>query len=126
VLDSPVQYTKNVRPICIPSGHDTYAGQDATVSGWGLLKADGPRVNHNFQTERNRSLNFAHLLIYSQEPCKRLRSKSGLKKNVVTHMWMVLPQQASQTTCYVLDPRVATPAVYVGSNIFPQLKCIKA
>ena len=35
----------NVRPVCLPSGHQKYAGQTATVVGWGSLKENGPQPN---------------------------------------------------------------------------------
>ena len=35
----------NVRPVCLPSGHAKYAGQTATVVGWGSLKENGPQPN---------------------------------------------------------------------------------
>lgn len=36
-LDSPVEFTKQVRPVCLPTGSSTYAGKTATVIGWGSL-----------------------------------------------------------------------------------------
>ena len=44
-MDSPVQYTENVRRVCMASGGQTYAGQQVTVSGWGLLRENGQRVS---------------------------------------------------------------------------------
>ncbi|KAL0278938.1 UNVERIFIED_CONTAM: hypothetical protein PYX00_000614 [Menopon gallinae] len=40
-LDTPVTFTKNIRPICLPSGNQNYAGQPATVIGWGSLRESG-------------------------------------------------------------------------------------
>lgn len=37
-LDSPVQYTKSVRPICLPNNNRNYGGQYGTVIGWGSLR----------------------------------------------------------------------------------------
>ena len=37
-LDSPVAFTKNIRPICLPQGSQNYAGLPATVIGWGSLR----------------------------------------------------------------------------------------
>lgn len=42
-LDSPVTFTKNIRSICLPSGGNLYAGQTATVIGWGSLRESGPQ-----------------------------------------------------------------------------------
>lgn len=42
-LDSPVQYTRTIRPICLPPAGTTtdYAGLTATVIGWGSLRESG-------------------------------------------------------------------------------------
>ncbi|XP_076322007.1 serine protease 42-like [Tachypleus tridentatus] len=38
----PVKFQRNILPICIPSGNNTYVGQNATITGWGRLYEDGP------------------------------------------------------------------------------------
>lgn len=42
-LDSPVQYRRDIRPICMPSGSAGYSGKTATVIGWGSLRESGPQ-----------------------------------------------------------------------------------
>ncbi|CAH1393694.1 unnamed protein product [Nezara viridula] len=42
-LDSPVTFSQNIRAICLPSGGSLYAGQTATVIGWGSLRESGPQ-----------------------------------------------------------------------------------
>lgn len=42
-MDSPVEFTKTVRPICLPSGGKIFNGQSATVIGWGSLRENGPQ-----------------------------------------------------------------------------------
>ena len=37
VLKSPIKYTNTVRPVCLPAGKASYAGEKGTVAGWGLL-----------------------------------------------------------------------------------------
>lgn len=38
-MDSPVPFSRNVRPICLPTaGSRLYSGQSATVIGWGSLR----------------------------------------------------------------------------------------
>lgn len=37
-MDSPVAFTKKIKPICLPTGGATYAGKTATVIGWGSLR----------------------------------------------------------------------------------------
>ncbi|XKL64493.1 hypothetical protein PGB90_004579 [Kerria lacca] len=41
-LDSPVTFSKNVRPICLPAGKTAYSGRMGTVIGWGSLREMGP------------------------------------------------------------------------------------
>jgi len=43
VMDSPVTYANNIRPICLASGGN-FEGESVTVTGWGLLRENGPRV----------------------------------------------------------------------------------
>ncbi|XP_060844575.1 transmembrane protease serine 9-like [Rhopalosiphum padi] len=42
-LDKPVKFDKQVHPICLPTSRSMYAGQTATVIGWGSLKESGPQ-----------------------------------------------------------------------------------
>lgn len=37
-LDSPVQYSKAVRPICLPTTTKSYGGSYGIVAGWGSLR----------------------------------------------------------------------------------------
>lgn len=37
-LESPVQYSRSVRPICLPSINKAYSGTWGVVSGWGSLR----------------------------------------------------------------------------------------
>lgn len=37
-LDSPVQYTQTVRPICLPNSADNFGGRTGVVIGWGSLR----------------------------------------------------------------------------------------
>lgn len=40
-LDSPVQYTPHIVPICLPGSDDLLIGENATVTGWGRLSEGG-------------------------------------------------------------------------------------
>ena len=53
VLKSPVKYTDTVKPICLPEGNSSYAGEKGTVVGWGLLGYGGssPKVLQELTTE---------------------------------------------------------------------------
>lgn len=37
-MDSPVTFTQQVRPICLPTGDALYSGITGTVIGWGSLR----------------------------------------------------------------------------------------
>lgn len=37
-LNDPVEFTEQIRPICLPSGSQLYSGKYATVIGWGSLR----------------------------------------------------------------------------------------
>merc|ERR1711963_970390 len=43
VLKKPFKFTETVRPICLPSGRNTYEGKKGTGVGWGLLREGGSR-----------------------------------------------------------------------------------
>ncbi|XP_072756072.1 uncharacterized protein [Anoplolepis gracilipes] len=42
-LSEPVEFTEQIRPICLPSGSQLYQGKTATVIGWGSLRESGPQ-----------------------------------------------------------------------------------
>ncbi|XP_052759016.1 proclotting enzyme-like isoform X2 [Galleria mellonella] len=42
-LDQTVPFTKNIHPVCLPSGGKAYSGLIATVIGWGSLRESGPQ-----------------------------------------------------------------------------------
>lgn len=42
-LESPIQYTRSVRPICLPTSAKNYGGQYGMVAGWGSLRENGPQ-----------------------------------------------------------------------------------
>lgn len=37
-MDSPVQYSKAVKPICLPHSSDHFGGRNGVVIGWGSLR----------------------------------------------------------------------------------------
>jgi transmembrane protease serine 6 len=39
VLDRPVQYKDNIKPICLPQKDASFLGRMAYVAGWGALQA---------------------------------------------------------------------------------------
>jgi|ERR1719414_596935 len=50
-LSQPVTFSQSVSPACLPGGSQDYAGQVATVSGWGTLSSGGnqPTVLNDVQ-----------------------------------------------------------------------------
>lgn len=49
-LESPVQYTANIRPICLPRTGQQYGGSFGTVIGWGSLRESKYRLNHKLHS----------------------------------------------------------------------------
>ena len=43
-LSEPVEFTEQIRPICLPTGSQLYSNQDATVIGWGSLRESKSNV----------------------------------------------------------------------------------
>ncbi|XP_062416331.1 transmembrane protease serine 2-like [Pungitius pungitius] len=68
-LNSPLQITSTVRPVCLPnSAIDLSAGRQAWITGWGSLRSSGPSPDH---------LNQAEVTIYSRETCNRAQVFDG-------------------------------------------------
>lgn len=44
-MDSPVTFTHQVRPICLPTGNALYSGITGTVIGWGSLREGGCMIS---------------------------------------------------------------------------------
>ncbi|KAL1492965.1 hypothetical protein ABEB36_011121 [Hypothenemus hampei] len=43
-LDSPIEFSSNIRPVCLPSpGGRDWAGSTGTVIGWGSIRESGPQ-----------------------------------------------------------------------------------
>ena len=62
-LEVPVDFSKHphVRPICLPSGSDTYAGYAAMVSGWGMTGNTSPTSKVLLETD---------VTVLSNQQCK--------------------------------------------------------
>ncbi|KAL4702949.1 hypothetical protein ACJJTC_008727 [Scirpophaga incertulas] len=75
-LDQPVKFTKNIRPVCLPSGGRAYAGQMATVIGWGSLRESGPQPS---------TLQEVTIPIWSNSDC-RLKYGAAAPGGIVDHM----------------------------------------
>lgn len=42
-LDSPVTFSKTIRPVCLPSGESSFSQLTGVVVGWGSLRENGPQ-----------------------------------------------------------------------------------
>ncbi|VVD01337.1 unnamed protein product [Leptidea sinapis] len=86
-LDQPVSFTKNIRPICLPSGGRAYAGTVATVIGWGSLRESGPQPS---------VLQEVSIPIWTNSEC-RLKYGSAAPGGIVDHM--LCAGKASMDSC---------------------------
>ncbi|PNF21283.1 hypothetical protein B7P43_G02141 [Cryptotermes secundus] len=64
-MDSPITFTQQVRPICLPTGSALYSGTTGTVIGWGSLREGGHQPD---------TLQEVNVLIWTNDAC---RSKYG-------------------------------------------------
>ena len=44
-LETPARISSTVKPVCLPTFHDSYEGQSVTVTGWGILSEQGGQPN---------------------------------------------------------------------------------
>lgn len=86
-IDQPVTFTKNIRPICLPSGGRAYAGLIATVIGWGSLRESGPQPS---------ILQEVSIPIWSNAEC-RLKYGAAAPGGIVEHM--LCAGKASMDSC---------------------------
>ncbi|XP_013176913.1 PREDICTED: proclotting enzyme-like isoform X2 [Papilio xuthus] len=86
-LDKPVKFSKTIRPICLPSGNRAYAGQVATVIGWGSLRESGPQPS---------VLQEVSIPIWQNGEC-RLKYGSAAPGGIVDHM--ICAGKASMDSC---------------------------
>ncbi|KAK5639144.1 hypothetical protein RI129_011636 [Pyrocoelia pectoralis] len=87
-LDSPVVFTHQVRPICLPqTTGDTHAGKTATVIGWGSIRESGPQPS---------VLQEVSIPIWSNNDC-RTKYGPAAPGGIVEHM--LCAGQASRDSC---------------------------
>jgi len=63
-LDTPIEFSYAIRPICLPQFQRNYTGQTGIVTGWG-------RVNET--SNISPSLRQAHVPIYSNRDCRKTK-----------------------------------------------------
>jgi secreted trypsin-like serine protease len=88
-LDSPVTFTNMIRPICLPTGADLYAGSTATVVGWGSLRESGPQPS---------VLQEVSISIWTNSEC-RTKYGSAAPGGIVEHF--ICAGQAGKDSCSV-------------------------
>ncbi|KAL3289479.1 hypothetical protein HHI36_022902 [Cryptolaemus montrouzieri] len=86
-LDSPVTFTHQVRPICLPSAGNDFAGTTATVIGWGSLRENGPQPS---------VLQEVNIPIWRNSDC-RLKYGHAAPGGIVDHM--LCAGQAAMDSC---------------------------
>ncbi|XP_019871299.1 proclotting enzyme-like [Aethina tumida] len=86
-LDSPVEFTKNIRPVCLPSSGRDFAGQTGTVIGWGSLRESGPQPA---------ILQEVNIPIWSNRDCRQKYGHAA-PGGIVDHM--LCAGQASKDSC---------------------------
>jgi hypothetical protein len=81
-MKEPVPATyEHIRPVCLPSGHQTYANEMGTVVGWGSLRVR----NKKLQPLSNISMHFFYL--------------EKLFKNVFVHVFFYRKKDLNRTCC---------------------------
>lgn len=88
-LDSPVQFSSQIRPICLPAGGEQYTGRPATVIGWGSLHEMGPQPSVLQEVE---------ITIWGNNEC-RIKYGPAAPGGIVEHM--LCAGQAGKDSCSV-------------------------
>ncbi|XP_018570644.1 proclotting enzyme-like isoform X2 [Anoplophora glabripennis] len=86
-LDSPVDFTQQIRPVCLPNGGNDHSGKTATVIGWGSLRESGPQPA---------ILQEVNIPIWSNRDCK-LKYGPAAPGGIVEHM--LCAGQANRDSC---------------------------
>ncbi|KAF5281452.1 hypothetical protein FQR65_LT14686 [Abscondita terminalis] len=87
-LDSPVQFTHQVRPICLPrSSGESHEGKTGTVIGWGSIRESGPQPS---------VLQEVNIPIWSNTDCRRKYGPAA-PGGIVEHM--LCAGQANRDSC---------------------------
>ncbi|CAH0561955.1 unnamed protein product [Brassicogethes aeneus] len=86
-LDSPVDFTRNIRPVCLPGAGRDFAGQTGTVIGWGSLRESGPQPA---------VLQEVSIPIWSNSDCRQKYGHAA-PGGIVEHM--LCAGQASRDSC---------------------------
>jgi secreted trypsin-like serine protease len=82
-----VQFTQQIRPICLPTVGNDFSGQTGTVIGWGSLRESGPQPS---------ILQEVNIPIWSNRDCK-LKYGPAAPGGIVEHM--LCAGQAARDSC---------------------------
>nr|CAD7578143.1 unnamed protein product [Timema californicum] len=97
-MDSAVSFTKQIHPICLPSGKALYNGQTATVIGWGSLRESGPQPA---------VLQEVSIPVWTNSECKA-KYGNAAPGGIVEHF--LCAGQAGRDSCSVLQDISLEPA----------------
>nr|CAH7763072.1 unnamed protein product [Callosobruchus chinensis] len=86
-LDSPVEFSHQIRPICLPSGGGDHSGKTGTVIGWGSLRESGPQPA---------VLQEVNIPIWNNRDCK-LKYGPAAPGGIVEHM--ICAGRANRDSC---------------------------
>ncbi|KAJ8918694.1 hypothetical protein NQ315_015014 [Exocentrus adspersus] len=86
-LDSPIEFSQQIRPVCLPTGGSDHSGKTATVIGWGSLRESGPQPA---------ILQEVNIPIWSNRDCK-LKYGPAAPGGIVEHM--LCAGQANRDSC---------------------------
>lgn len=69
----PVKFERNILPVCVPSGNDSYVDRLATVIGWGRLYEDGPLPD---------IIQHVDVPIITNDECEKMYKKAGFIEEI--------------------------------------------
>ncbi|RWS29729.1 Trypsin-like serine protease 3, partial [Leptotrombidium deliense] len=72
-FNEPVNFRRNIIPVCIPSGNKTYVNQSATVAGWGRLYEDGPLPD---------TLQHVDVPVITNKACEQMYRQAGYIEDI--------------------------------------------
>lgn len=103
-LESPVQYSSNIRPICLPRSSHLYGGNFGTVIGWGSLRESMYRPSDKtysvklswtgiIQTDKNNHIVSFHQMDHNPPFCKKYQCRYGQMLCAVRSMVALLLEE---------------------------------
>ncbi|KAJ8929620.1 hypothetical protein NQ314_017662 [Rhamnusium bicolor] len=103
-LDSPVEFSQQIRPVCLPNGSGDHSGKTGTVIGWGSLRESGPQPA---------VLQEVNIPIWNNRDCK-LKYGPAAPGGIVEHM--LCAGQANRDSCSALTAPLQCEIWLICSN----------